>query len=632
MKLVAIDFETYYDDRVSVTQLGAEAYSRHPLAVVYAVALSWRDDNDEIQELALVSDGPIQSEKAYAKLMLQWAMLADKGYTAVAHNASFEEAFLRNKLPAWHQPAEWVDTADLGAYCDQGRSLADVMLNLFGKERDKAIRSAAKGKLPEKGTPAFDEMVEYVSEDSTDSLRIAEKCLRFWPKHERRISQLTLEMGKRGLAVDDERIREATVSLRTLLAETESKIPWRNEDTWPTKFRQRFSEKTGKELKLSPLPAKGSVKALELQAKLDGITLPTTEEGKVTTNKKSDEWADWMKVEENANWEPMKLLSEHRSLNRTLAVVEAIDRRVVDARCRYSLKYFGAHTGRDSGGGGLNLQNLTRDAAGGVKLRKLFCAPAGKQLAVVDLASIEAVVLAYECGNWELYNLYAEGMDFYEAAARALGLYEGQSPMKKFDPNGRNLAKVIVLALGYGMGTDRFQITAGQWGVPLDFEQADHYKDLFHKTFPMVRRFWKKLEGIVLHTDAPWQDVPMPSGRSIRYYGPHRYVDEDGGARWRVRMTPNGLSEGTWGGTLVENYIQALCRDLFMSSILRIVDARPDLLPILRVHDEGVWEVDDAVAEHDLKFLEEQMSISPPWYAGCKIGAEGALVTHYQKI
>jgi DNA polymerase len=66
------------------------------------------------------------------------------------------------------------------------------------------------------------------------------------------------------------------------------------------------------------------------------------------------------------------------------------------------LLYYGAHTGRFSGGGGINLQNLTR----GSKLRKGIIAPPGKVLVVGDSSQIEARALALAAGQQDLVGVF----------------------------------------------------------------------------------------------------------------------------------------------------------------------------------------------------------------------------------
>jgi DNA polymerase I-like protein with 3'-5' exonuclease and polymerase domains len=62
------------------------------------------------------------------------------------------------------------------------------------------------------------------------------------------------------------------------------------------------------------------------------------------------------------------------------------------------LNYYGAHTGRASGGDKMNLQNLPR----GGTLRKSIKAPEGHVVIAVDSAQIEARVVAWLAGQDDL--------------------------------------------------------------------------------------------------------------------------------------------------------------------------------------------------------------------------------------
>lgn len=77
------------------------------------------------------------------------------------------------------------------------------------------------------------------------------------------------------------------------------------------------------------------------------------------------------------------------------------------------LNYYGAHTGRASGGDKVNLQNLPRGGA----LRKAMQAPEGHSLVAVDSSQIEARVVAWLAGQDELVACFAEGRDIYSEFA-----------------------------------------------------------------------------------------------------------------------------------------------------------------------------------------------------------------------
>ena len=73
------------------------------------------------------------------------------------------------------------------------------------------------------------------------------------------------------------------------------------------------------------------------------------------------------------------------------------------------LNFYGAHTGRFSGGDKLNLQNLPRSGA----LRKSLVAPKGNVLIACDSSQIEARMVAYISKQEDLVQAFREGRDVY---------------------------------------------------------------------------------------------------------------------------------------------------------------------------------------------------------------------------
>ena len=131
-------------------------------------------------------------------------------------------------------------------------------------------------------------------------------------------------------------------------------------------------------------------------------------------------------------------------------------------RMAYELKYFGASTGRWSGGGGLNLQNLNRKTAEGVDLRQAIVAPPGHVLAVADYSQIENRVLLYLAGDVAALDLFRANpdADAYEIHARRTMGYAEAEPLKAWcdrtGSNLRQLAKARALGLGFGCGWRKF--------------------------------------------------------------------------------------------------------------------------------------------------------------------------------
>ena len=139
--------------------------------------------------------------------------------------------------------------------------------------------------------------------------------------------------------------------------------------------------------------------------------------------------------------------------------------------------YYGARTGRDSGGDKQNTTNLNRvnpkDPTSGA-LRRSLCSPLGHVLTVRDLGQIEARKLAYWAGQEDLVNLFREGGDPYNRQASKIFGYEVNRKLDQFFLEGL-VGKSSTLGNGYGMGWGKFQesLRVGFMGAPpVLFDQA----------------------------------------------------------------------------------------------------------------------------------------------------------------
>ena len=145
------------------------------------------------------------------------------------------------------------------------------------------------------------------------------------------------------------------------------------------------------------------------------------------------------------------------------------------------LNYYGAHTGRFSGGDKLNLQNLPRNGA----IRSALTAPVGHKLIACDSSQIEARVLAHLAGQDDLVEAFRQGRDVYsEFASDVYG-----RKITKEDKLERFVGKTCILGLGYGMGAEKFRNTLslgmGGMSVDIDHHEAQRivmlYRDKNHR-------------------------------------------------------------------------------------------------------------------------------------------------------
>ena len=106
------------------------------------------------------------------------------------------------------------------------------------------------------------------------------------------------------------------------------------------------------------------------------------------------------------------------------------------------LNYYGAHTGRFSGGDKMNLQNLP--ARGNNSIRRALRAPKGQVLVACDSSQIEARMVAWLAEQHDLVGAFAKGRDVYsEFASEVYG-----RTITKADKIERFVGKTCILRLG----------------------------------------------------------------------------------------------------------------------------------------------------------------------------------------
>ena len=352
----------------------------------------------------------------------------------------------------------------------------------------------------------------------------------------------------------------------------------------------------------------------------------------------------------------------------------------------YELKYFGASTGRWSGGGGLNMQNYNRKPAEGVDLRRCIVAPPGYRLAVVDYAQIESRVLLFLAGDGETLELFRSNpeADAYEIHARAtMGwgagnsqrgdltprredakrdaknfhhedheMHEGESLRDFCERTGsglRQLAKARVLGLGFGCGARRFiEVARVMAGLEVGEDESERIVREFRESNPKIVTLWQRLNDACAACDGGDYRLPLPCtqvnpelGRYL-IYRDVAVVERD---KARSRMNPEGRGWAVdrheiectvggervkvYGGLLAENWTQATARDVLASAWLRCDAA--GYRPVLSVHDELVFEVPAASAERELGRIVEIFEAPVAWATGLPLKAEGKLCKVYGK-
>jgi DNA polymerase len=321
----------------------------------------------------------------------------------------------------------------------------------------------------------------------------------------------------------------------------------------------------------------------------------------------------------------------------------------------FSLKYFGAHTGRWAGDAGFNMQNLRKDpilldrktmrlADKSTKrplaldIRSLIVPRPGKKLFIADSSQIEPRVLAWLTGNVELMERIREGMSVYEVHARQSLGWEGGSLKHTKKASEKLLykrAKAEVLALGYGCGAEKYVSAA--WAMAkykVDPEDAVKEVTQFRENNPQIVDLWKHLDAEFKKSINSDFVIGLPSGRELRYEKVgcelRRYKDKETGkprTKWVYTANVGGRRRIFYGGMLTENLVQAVARDVFAVQMLD-VESKAGASTLFSAHDEVVGELDNDV---DLCVVEECLSKCPDFLEGCPIGCEAEIAEHYKK-
>jgi DNA polymerase I-like protein with 3'-5' exonuclease and polymerase domains len=255
-----------------------------------------------------------------------------------------------------------------------------------------------------------------------------------------------------------------------------------------------------------------SLHAVRDQCAVEGIWAPDSfAEKEDQAQKWEEEFAD------KYRW--VSAIREHRKANKHLKTIQTmLSRTRPDGRMGYDLKYFGATTGRDSGSGGWNAQNLPRDIVSGVDIRSMIEAPEGKMLVVCDLAQIEARCILWLAGDHATLDLLKTGVDVYEAHARATMGYSDLRPLKEVDKSMRQLAKARVLGLGFGCGGKKFQVVAKMMaGLDIAPAEAERIVADYRASNPRIVTLWRKLQATLERSAGATLHVRLPRGRELVY-------------------------------------------------------------------------------------------------------------------
>lgn len=640
--MILIDFETR-----SRTSIDAGAYR-------YATSCS-----TEVMCLSYLIDGTVKSWRPGEESPTDLLEAVASGEEVFAHNATFERAIWENIMVKnfdWPQvqPEQWHCTLAEGFAMGLPASLEsvtkalklpiqkDVAGHKLMLKMSKPRKATKKDKSPWHEKPEdIKRLRQYCDQDVLAELGVHNSIRRLIPR-EQQVFLFDARVNQRGVKVDVE-LAESVVAI------------------WGM-YTDRLNEEL-REITFGQIPSADAVKAItEFLPKIDANVTSLAKDALQETLQREIPPTARRVLEIRAEL----AMSSIAKFKKILKCVGS------DGRIRGCFQYHGAQqTGRWAGRI-VQLQNLPRgvlkpeqidDLIPVIKRRNLdeviassskpvgkvlsslvrptIIADGGKKLIVCDFASVEARGIAWAAGEKWLLKAFAQNKDAYiEMASTIYGVpYDAVTDSQRF------YGKQCILGAGYQMGAGRFQELLKGYGVDAELDFCEKVIDAYRKKNSKIRSFWAQTEKAavnaiqtgnsrragpyVFHMRGPWLHARMPCGRDISYFQPRLEPSKYGKKICFMAPDIRGKMsrESTYGGKLVENLTQAVCRDLLVDAMSRL--ERAGYSVIAHVHDEVILEVDEDFGS--VEEVEQIMREVPRWAEGFPVDAKGFTCKRYRK-
>jgi DNA polymerase len=623
MDIVTIDFETYYDKDFSLSKMTTEQYVRSSLFEVIGVGVKVNDYPTDWYS----GDNPGKFLKSldYSKRAI------------LCHNTAFDGAIL-----SWHfgiSPRLWLDTLGMARPLHNvtvGGSLAKLAAYYgLGKKGDEVV--AALGKRKADFTEAdLAQYGEYCKNDVNMTKQLFDKLKVGFPSSELLVIDQTLRMYtdpviELDVPLLEKHLEEVRTRKRTLIQDLGQGMGGAQAVQDMLMSNDKFAEYL-KRLGVEP-PTKTSLKTGK-----ESWAFAKTDKGMTDMLEHVDER---VQAAVSARLGVKSTLEETRTEN----LIGVAGR----GKLPIMLNYYGAHTGRFSGGDKLNLQNLP--SRGNTTIRKALKAPPGQMLISCDSSQIEARTVAWLAGQEDLLVAFRDKRDVYsEFATEVYG-----RAITKADKIERFVGKTCVLGLGYGMGAEKFRRTLeiGQGGinVVIDINEAERIVRLYRQKNWKIVQFWQKCGaalkdmlyggGNELHPKVRYDKggIILPNGFRVQYPALREtangfmYISD---ARTYQKALKDRVLTGSppddiawtriYGGKVTENIVQALAALVIRE---QMAAAGLHFKVAFQVHDEIIVAVPEDNALADQAKLEALMSTAPKWAPDLPVACESGMAANY---
>lgn len=645
MKIITLDYETFWSQTHSLSKMTAPEYVMHP--------------DTELQSLAVKHGSDAPFILFGAEDIQTWADDTDFSDTLLlGHNMSGFDCM----IAAWRNginPKAWGCTLAMAKPIHAkvaGGSLRALSEHYGLKAKGFLEHVNTKGKRLEEFTPEeIEKMREYNGDDVDICYDLFCKLIPQTNLRELKIIDATIRMTTEihfkldmpllheTLEKERRRKREVLVAIgeiidpERLYTDDDGGVEVTRKELGSAAKFGAVLRKLGADVPMKPSPSNPD-KMIPALAK--------TDEG---MHELLEHDNDWVAAAAQARLDVKSTLLETR-LQRFITIGE-----LFDGMMPIFLNYCGAHTTwRWSGAQKLNQQNLPRINPKNPQLtdalRKCLTAPPGKKVVSVDLSGIELRVnhfLWRVPSSVKLYQADQHDADLYiEFAAKHMY----HIPEDEVTDEQRFVGKVAHLSLGFGAGAKTFRAFAKGYGKVYTLEESQEIVDTWRKAYPQIVQGWTKCHGALseikrgnsgAQIDKWGFCTPCKGGIKtpmalIRYpeLRQELFEGEDGSKRREWVYNNRRKRPRIYGGKLCENLVQHLAREVLADMWLDYLETDiGKIYPVAHtVHDELIFVCDEDDAEELLGTVEGIMAAGVDWWPELMTSGKGAIGDNYGEV
>ncbi len=628
MKLVTIDFETYWSKDHTLSKLNPIVYCMSPETELISCAIKVNAEPTQ------VVFGEPQVKKALAAI--DWS-----DAVAIAHNMSGFDSMLL----AWRcgvSPKMWACTLSMARphhAMTTGLSLGKLVEHYEIGHKDNSALMNTKGRHLKDFTPEeIEAMRGYNAADTDQCYQLFRILLKKTPVYEMKLIDQSIrqlvepwfeadtDLLETSLAEERWRKKQTLIDLDRMLGGTEID---------PDKAADEVAKMLGSSPKFAAFLQERGVEPPMKPS-------PTNPEKETHALAKTDE--AFIALQEHDD--PVVAAAAAARLGVKSTILESRIGKFLEAseavggRMPVPVNYYGAHTGRNTGGFKMNMLNLPRVSGKPTDaLRKSLRAPKGYKVVVADLSGIE---LRMNMFLWrvgyamEMFRADPAKADLYRATASE---YFGVLPADVSKVQ-RQMGKYLQLLCGYGGSYVPFIKSAKvQGGLDLTIEEGKAGVTAYRRQHPEIVRGWEickeSLEYIAGGGSVaidPWGlcyaergQIHTPKG-AVRYPELRREMNAHGKNEWVFGVGRH--TSRVYGGLIDENLVQHLSRFVLTDAKLEFIKTT-GFPVVLDVYDELVSVVPEKHAESALDEMQRIMRKSPAWFPELVLWSEGSTADSY---